>query len=48
MQELLIIHHTDCGTLLWTEEQMREGVKGVVAREFWGEVEGMEFGANVE
>lgn len=48
LQDLVIIHHTDCGTLLWTEEQMREGVKGAVPKESWEMVEGMEFGANEE
>ena len=48
LEELAIIHHTDCGTLNFTEEQMRAGLKTRVDEAHWDEVDKMVFGANAE
>ncbi|KAK0705954.1 carbonic anhydrase [Lasiosphaeria miniovina] len=46
--ELAIVHHTDCGTLAFTEDQVRGGVKARVAREHWADVDRITFGANAD
>ncbi|KAK5651246.1 hypothetical protein OQA88_12654 [Cercophora sp. LCS_1] len=46
LEELAIIHHTDCGTLTFTEEQLRTGLKNRVDKVHWGDIDKMVFGAN--
>ena len=46
LEELAIIHHTDCGTLVFTEEQMRSGLKSRVDKAHWDEADKIVFGAN--
>lgn len=46
IDELAIIHHTDCGTLSFTEEGMRTKLKTRVPETHWAEVDAMVFGAN--
>ena len=48
LNEIAIIHHTDCGTLLFSEDTMKDGLKARVDKSKWAEVDGMVFGANKE
>lgn len=44
IREILILHHTDCGSTMWTEESVREGLKGRCGGQH---LEGRVFGATV-
>ncbi|KAH7006804.1 carbonic anhydrase [Ilyonectria destructans] len=46
LKEILIIHHTDCGTLHVTEEQIRAHLKTYVDEDNWDDITKMNFGAN--
>jgi carbonic anhydrase len=46
LDEIAIIHHTDCVMLSFTDEQMREGLKARVDAAHWAEVDKIEFCAN--
>ena len=48
LNEIAIIHHTDCGTLLFSEDTIKDGLKARVDKSKWAEVDGMVFGANKE
>ena len=48
LDELAIIHHTDCGTLHFSEETVRSSVKSWSNAKYWGEIEGTVYGANAE
>ncbi|KAF7560388.1 hypothetical protein G7046_g3752 [Stylonectria norvegica] len=48
LKELAIVHHTDCGTLQYTNEGIVKGLKGVVDEKHWAEVEKIDFGANTD
>lgn len=48
LDEIAIIHHTDCGTLTSTDEQIRRDIKARVTRENWDEVDAIDFGSMVE
>jgi carbonic anhydrase len=43
-----IVHHTDCGTLRFTNEQMRKELKAKVEKDHWAEIDAIDFGANTE
>ncbi|KAK0737942.1 carbonic anhydrase [Schizothecium vesticola] len=45
LDELAIIHHTDCGTLTWTEEIIRSKVKSFAGKEHWAEIDKTVYGA---
>jgi carbonic anhydrase len=48
LDELAIIHHTDCGTLTWTEELIRSKVKSYAPKEHWAEIDKTVYGAVAE
>ena len=48
LNELVVIHHTDCGTLHFSEEQVRSNVKSRVDKSYWPEIDSTVFGANAE
>ncbi|KAJ5784445.1 carbonic anhydrase [Penicillium pulvis] len=45
LDEIAIIHHTDCGTLRFTDEQLRIALKKQINETHWAKIEEMEFGA---
>ncbi|KAK5656641.1 hypothetical protein OQA88_4621 [Cercophora sp. LCS_1] len=45
LHELAIVHHTDCGTLTSTDEQVRSHVKARVDEVHWAEVDAIEWGS---
>ncbi|KAK3350235.1 carbonic anhydrase [Lasiosphaeria hispida] len=48
LNELAIVHHTDCGTLVFTEEKMRAGIKARLDKAHWPDVDNIVFGANTD
>jgi carbonic anhydrase len=48
LDELVIIHHTDCGTLHFTDDQIREAIKSRTNKAHWETINQMEFGQNKE
>lgn len=48
LNEIAIIHHTDCGTLTSTDEQIRDHIKARVGEEHWTEVDAIEWGSMTE
>jgi carbonic anhydrase len=45
LKEIAIVHHTDCGTLRFTEAELIRSLKAQVAEEHWPEIDEMHFGA---
>ncbi|KAJ5211052.1 hypothetical protein N7491_010868 [Penicillium cf. griseofulvum] len=45
LDEIAIVHHTDCGTLRFTDEQLRTALKKQTKETHWAKIETMEFGA---
>ncbi|KAJ5592866.1 hypothetical protein N7537_009770 [Penicillium hordei] len=45
LNEIAIVHHTDCGTLRFTDEQVRAALKKQTNETHWAKIEEMEFGA---
>ncbi|KAK1757098.1 carbonic anhydrase [Echria macrotheca] len=48
LEELCIIHHTDCGTLSFTNDGLRSKVKANVEEKYWPEVDRIDWGANTD
>ncbi|KAK0654966.1 carbonic anhydrase [Cercophora newfieldiana] len=48
LDELAIIHHTDCGTLHFSEETIRSSVKSWSDEAYWSEIDGTVYGANAD
>ncbi len=49
LDELAIVHHTDCGTLTFTNDKVREGLKArVTNKAHWPEIDSINWGANTE
>lgn len=48
LDELAIIHHTDCGTLTFTEDLIRSKVKAYAPKEHWAEIDKTVYGAVAE
>lgn len=48
LEEIMVIHHTDCGTLRYTNEGMRQKVIARMGPEIADEVNQMVFGAMTE
>ncbi|KAH8890681.1 hypothetical protein GQ53DRAFT_650166 [Thozetella sp. PMI_491] len=48
IKELVIVHHTDCGSLQVTNDWLRDTVKARVDESHWEEVDGIDWGANIE
>ncbi|KAK3319119.1 carbonic anhydrase [Apodospora peruviana] len=46
LDELAIVHHTDCGTLHFTEEGLHADLKATVDKAYHAEIDAMVFGAN--
>ncbi|KAH8893085.1 carbonic anhydrase [Thozetella sp. PMI_491] len=44
LEEIAIVHHTDCGTLCFTDDQIRSSVKEWVDKAHWAEIDEMAFG----
>ncbi|KAH8819141.1 carbonic anhydrase [Xylogone sp. PMI_703] len=45
LKEIAIVHHTDCGTLRFTDDDLRESLKATVDAGHWAEIDAMDFGA---
>lgn len=43
LDEIAVIHHTDYGTLRFTDGQLRAALKGRVGESHWPEIDKMEF-----
>jgi hypothetical protein len=48
LKEIAIVHHTDCGTLRFTDDGLRESVKKQIDEEHWKEIDEMHIGAITE
>ncbi|KAJ4176156.1 hypothetical protein NW759_017136 [Fusarium solani] len=48
IDEVVIVHHTDCGSLKFTNEELRERVKARVDKAHWEEIEDIDWGANTD
>ncbi|KAK3316759.1 carbonic anhydrase [Apodospora peruviana] len=48
LNEVAVVHHTDCGTLTSTDEQIRTHIKARVDKAHWAEVDAIEFGSMVD
>ncbi|EXK34564.1 hypothetical protein FOMG_09953 [Fusarium oxysporum f. sp. melonis 26406] len=48
IDELVIVHHTDCGSLMFTNEWMRDTVKARVGESHWDEIDQINWGANTD
>lgn len=46
--EIAIVHHTDCGTLQFTDQSIRDKLKSRTSPETWQEIENIEFGGNAK
>ncbi|KAF4763167.1 hypothetical protein HAV15_001842 [Penicillium sp. str.  len=45
LEEIAIVHYTDCGTLRFTDEQLRTALKKQTNETHWAKIEAIEFGA---
>ena len=48
IDEIAIIHHTDCGTLHFSEEDVRSKVRAYADKKHWAEIDSTVYGANAE
>lgn len=48
VDELIVVHHTDCGSLMFTNDWMRDAVKARVGESHWDEIDQINWGANTE
>ena len=48
LKEIAIIHHTDCGTLRFTDDEMRAKLKAQTEEKYWPEIDAMEMGGVTE
>ncbi|KAF5256112.1 hypothetical protein FOXYS1_13436 [Fusarium oxysporum] len=48
IDELVIVHHTDCGSTMFTNEWMRDAVKARVSESHWEEIDQINWGANTD
>lgn len=48
LEEIAIIHHTDCGTTHVTDEKVRASLKEIAGQEHHTDIEKMEFGSNTD
>ncbi|KAF5980599.1 carbonate dehydratase [Fusarium coicis] len=48
IDELVIVHHTDCGSTMFTNEWMRDTVKVRVIESYWEEIDKIDWGANTD
>ncbi|KAG7428814.1 Uncharacterized protein Forpi1262_v009396 [Fusarium oxysporum f. sp. raphani] len=48
VDELIVVHHTDCGSLMFTNDWMRDAVKARVGESHWDEIDQINWGANTD
>ncbi|KAL6859297.1 carbonic anhydrase [Trichoderma novae-zelandiae] len=48
IDELVVVHHTDCGTLTFTDDWMRDTIKGRVGKGHWEEIDHILWGGNTD
>ena len=48
IEELVVVHHTDCGSLMFTDDWMRTTVKARVGESYSEEIDQIDWGANTE
>ena len=48
LKEIAIVHHTDCGTLRFTDDEMRAKLKAEIEERYWPEIDAMEMGGITE
>ncbi|CAK7221130.1 hypothetical protein SBRCBS47491_004422 [Sporothrix bragantina] len=48
LQEICIVHHTDCGTTHVTDDGVREHIKGFTDKKLWPEVDQMDIWSNTD
>ncbi|SCO47884.1 uncharacterized protein FFMR_08875 [Fusarium fujikuroi] len=48
IDELVIVHHTDCGSTMFTNEWMRDTIKVRVGESHWKEIDQIDWGANTD
>ncbi|CCT70680.1 uncharacterized protein FFUJ_06670 [Fusarium fujikuroi IMI 58289] len=48
IDELVVVHHTDCGSTMFTNEWMRDTVKARVGESHWEEIDKIDWGANTD
>ncbi|KAH7116570.1 hypothetical protein B0J13DRAFT_590398 [Dactylonectria estremocensis] len=48
VDELIVVHHTDCGSLMFTNDWMRDTIKAQVGESHWEEIKQTNWGANTE
>lgn len=47
LNEIAIVHHTDCGTMRFTDQQLQTALKEQVSEAHWAEIEKIDFGATL-
>lgn len=45
LKEIAIVHHTDCGTLRFTDDGLRATLRAQTDSKHWAEIDRMHFGA---
>ena len=48
IDEFVVVHHTDCGSLMFTDDWMRTTVKARVGESHSEEIDQIDWGANTE
>lgn len=48
IDELVVVHHTDCGSTMFTNDWMRDAVKARVGESHWDEIDQINWGANTD
>ncbi|KAF5585742.1 carbonate dehydratase [Fusarium pseudoanthophilum] len=48
IDELVVVHHTDCGSTMFTNEWMRDTIKARVSESHWEEIDTIDWGANTD
>ncbi|EOO00853.1 putative carbonic anhydrase protein [Phaeoacremonium minimum UCRPA7] len=48
IEELVVVHHTDCGSLMFTDDWMRTTVKARVGESYSEEIDQIDWGANTD
>ncbi|KAH7303679.1 hypothetical protein B0I35DRAFT_472245 [Stachybotrys elegans] len=48
LDEVVVVHHTDCGSLTFTNEGLRDAVKERIDSAHWSEIDKINWGANTE
>ncbi|KAH7034515.1 uncharacterized protein B0I36DRAFT_284622 [Microdochium trichocladiopsis] len=48
LDEVVVVHHTDCGSLTFTNKGLRDAVKERIDSAHWDEVDKIDWGANTD